>query len=245
MLFNGVNFGVHQGSVLSPLLFILVLEALFRELRTGVPWELLYADDLVLISESLDDCISKFEKWKLEIESKGLRVNSKKTKFMLLGSKNLRDSGAFPCSVRHKGVGVNSVFCSTCSHWVHKRCSGLTGRMKDQAYVCPRCLNLAPPLDYRPIKEVIVGNATMDVEPKFCYLGDMLCADGGCELAVITRCSVAWGKFKKLLPILTSKHIPLELRGKLYRPCVRSALLYGSENWAPTVAVLQRLDMWR
>ena len=95
---------------------------------------------------------------------------------MLLGSENLRDSGAFPCSVCRKGVGVNSVFCSTCFHWVHKRCSGLTGRLKDQAYVCPRCLNLAPPLDYRPIKEVIVGNATMDVEPKFCYLGDMLCA---------------------------------------------------------------------
>ena len=195
-----------------------------------------------MISESLDDCISKFEKWKLEIESKGLRVNSKKTKFMLLGSENLRDPGAFPCNVCRKGVGVNSVFCSTCSHWVHKRFSGLTGRLKDQAYDCPRCLNLAPPLDYRLIEEVIVGNATMDVEPKFCYLGNMSCAGGGCELAVITRFSVTWGKFKKLLPILTSKHSTLELRGKLYTSCVYSALLYGSENWAPTVAVLRRLQ---
>ena len=42
----GVGVGVHQGSVLSPLLFILVLEALLRQFRTGVPWELLYADDL-------------------------------------------------------------------------------------------------------------------------------------------------------------------------------------------------------
>ena len=33
--------GVHQGSVLSPLLFIIVLETLFREFRTGYPWELL------------------------------------------------------------------------------------------------------------------------------------------------------------------------------------------------------------
>ena len=59
---------------------------------------------------------------------------------------------------------------------------------------------------------------------------------------VITRCSVAWGKFKKLLTILTFKHITLELRGKLYTFCVRTALLYGSKNWAPTVAVLQRLQ---
>ena len=33
--------GVHQGSVLSPLLFIMVLEVLSIEFRTGCPWELL------------------------------------------------------------------------------------------------------------------------------------------------------------------------------------------------------------
>ena len=50
-----VKVGVHQGSVLSPLLFIFVLEALSREFRTGLSWELLYEDDLVLIAESIDD----------------------------------------------------------------------------------------------------------------------------------------------------------------------------------------------
>ena len=44
----GVKIGVHQGSVLSPLLFVIVLEALSCEFHTGTPWELLYADDLVL-----------------------------------------------------------------------------------------------------------------------------------------------------------------------------------------------------
>ena len=42
-----VKVGVHQGSVLSSLLFIIVLEALSCEFRCGVPWEDLYADDLV------------------------------------------------------------------------------------------------------------------------------------------------------------------------------------------------------
>ena len=38
----GVRVGVRQDSVLSPLLFIIVLEALSREFCTGCPWELLY-----------------------------------------------------------------------------------------------------------------------------------------------------------------------------------------------------------
>ena len=50
-----VKVGVH--SVLSPLLFIIVLEALSREFRCGVPWEDLYADDLVIIAESLEECV--------------------------------------------------------------------------------------------------------------------------------------------------------------------------------------------
>ena len=66
----GVGVGVHQGSVLSPLLFILVLQALSREFRTGVPWELLYADDLVVIADSLEECISKLQVWKAGMEVK-------------------------------------------------------------------------------------------------------------------------------------------------------------------------------
>ena len=75
----------------------------------------------------------------------------------------------------------------------------------------------------------------------FCYLGDMLCAGGGCKLVIVTRCSTAWGKFKGLFPILTSKHMSLRTRGKVFNACVRSALLHGSETWAPTAPDLQRL----
>ena len=37
-----VKVGVHQGSVLSPLLFIIVLDAISRHCRSGLPWELGY-----------------------------------------------------------------------------------------------------------------------------------------------------------------------------------------------------------
>ena len=68
-----VKVGVHQGSVLSPLLFIIVLEALSREFRAGFPWEDLYADDLVIIADSLEECVRRFSIWKEAMEKKGLR----------------------------------------------------------------------------------------------------------------------------------------------------------------------------
>ena len=40
-----VKVGLHQGSVLSPLLFVIVMEMIFRELQAGFPLELLYADN--------------------------------------------------------------------------------------------------------------------------------------------------------------------------------------------------------
>ena len=71
----GVKVGVHQGSVLSPLLFIIVMEALSRNFRGGLPMELLYADDLVLMAESEELLVEKIRKWKAGMEDKGLRVN--------------------------------------------------------------------------------------------------------------------------------------------------------------------------
>ena len=73
---------VHQGSVLSPLLFIIVLEAMSRKLREGLPMKLLYAADLVLMAELEELLMEKLWKWKKEMEAKGLRVNAGKTKVM-------------------------------------------------------------------------------------------------------------------------------------------------------------------
>ena len=56
-----MKVGVHQGSILNPLLFIIVLEALSQEFCSEVPWEDLNADDLVIIAESLEDCVRSKE----------------------------------------------------------------------------------------------------------------------------------------------------------------------------------------
>ena len=42
---------LHQGSVLSPLLFAVVMGVFSSEERSGLPSQLLYADDLVLMAQ--------------------------------------------------------------------------------------------------------------------------------------------------------------------------------------------------
>ena len=55
---------------------------LSREFRTGCPWELLYADDLMISAESMEELLVKLKTWKAEMEKKCLRVNMGKTKIM-------------------------------------------------------------------------------------------------------------------------------------------------------------------
>ena len=69
-----LNVGVHQGSVLSPLFFIIVLEVVSKEPRVGLSWELLYADDLALTTESENELKAGFKNgrvlWKKRPQNK-------------------------------------------------------------------------------------------------------------------------------------------------------------------------------
>ena len=47
-----VKVGVQQGSILSPLLFALVMDEVTKDIREGVVKEMLYADDIVLIGDN-------------------------------------------------------------------------------------------------------------------------------------------------------------------------------------------------
>ena len=66
-----VKVGVHQGSALSPLLFIMVMDVLTEDVRDGSLMELLYADDLALCGESLNEVMEKYGRWKNAVKGKG------------------------------------------------------------------------------------------------------------------------------------------------------------------------------
>ena len=120
----GVRVGVHQGSVLSPLIFAIVVDVLTEHAREGLLNEILYADDLVLMSESLEDLRERFQRWKRALEGKGLKVNVGKTKTMVSGTEGeITSSKIDPCGICGKRVGSNAVCCIQCMKWIHGRCT--------------------------------------------------------------------------------------------------------------------------
>ena len=92
----------------------------------------------------------KFLKWKKAFESKGRKVNLKKTKVMVRGSKGeVLKSKVDPCAkcakrvmVRQVGDGAKWVMCTKCGKWVHGRCAKkkrVTSTLA-KGFVCELCV---------------------------------------------------------------------------------------------------------
>ena len=102
--------GVHQGHVLLPLVFAIVVDVVTESVRNGLMYKMLYADDLVLMSETMEGLREKFWKWKEAFESKGLKVNLGKTKVVVSRAKGVVSvSKVDPCGICGKRVMANLV----------------------------------------------------------------------------------------------------------------------------------------
>jgi len=113
------------------------MEAISREFRVALPWQLLYADDLAVIAETEEELIKRLNKWKDNVESKGMIVNMNKIKVMISGERQkVRQKAVrWPCEVCSKGVGSNSLQCTSCQKWVHKKCNGIKGSISKVAVI--------------------------------------------------------------------------------------------------------------
>ena len=81
-----VNIGLRQGSVLSPLLFIAVLDLISRKtVEKDAMKKLLYADDLALVANDKQELQETMEEWNGLFTKHGLKLNLEKTEVLHTG----------------------------------------------------------------------------------------------------------------------------------------------------------------
>ena len=100
-----------------------------------------------------------------------MRVNMNKIKVMISGERQkVRQKAVrWPCGVCSKGVGSNSLQCTSCQKWVHKKRSGIKGSMSKvvKSFICRGCL-----VTSAGRTSVDIGaSAKLELVDKFCYLG--------------------------------------------------------------------------
>ena len=78
----GVEVGLHQGSALSPYLFLLLMDVLTEDVRKDVPGSMMFADDIVLCGDDETDMTEYLDTWRRALEDRGMRISRPKTQFI-------------------------------------------------------------------------------------------------------------------------------------------------------------------
>ena len=66
-----------------------------------------------------------------------------------------------------------------------------------KSLICRGCLNLVTSAHRSSVD--IGASAKLELVDKFCYLGDMLSADGDADAAMEVRIRIGWNKFRQLV----------------------------------------------
>ena len=76
-----VKVGLHQGSVLSPFLFNIIMDVLTEGVRKESPWQMMFADDVVLCAEERREAQKDLSSWCNALEKWEMKVSRSKMKY--------------------------------------------------------------------------------------------------------------------------------------------------------------------
>ena len=140
---------------------------------------------------------------------------------MVTGKRNeVIRSGRYPCGVCGRGVGQNSILCTTCRLWCHKRCSGLARLGGNPNFLCSTCAGLGDRSVEEESDDIHIGGEVIEEVEEFCYLGDLLDREGGVEREVRIRVSAAWRKWREISILLVNRSVPVVCRARVYDACI-------------------------
>ncbi|KAK3528988.1 hypothetical protein QTP70_014117 [Hemibagrus guttatus] len=142
-----VEVGLHQGSALSPFLFAIVMDQLSEEVRQESPWTMMFADDIVICSESREQVEENLERWRFALERRGMKVSRSKTEYMCVnereGSGTVRLQGEEVKVQEFKYLGSTVQSNGECAKEVKKRVqAGWNGWGKVSGVLCDRKISV-------------------------------------------------------------------------------------------------------
>ena len=82
-----VKVGLHQGSALSPFLIAVLMDRLTDEVRRESPWNMMFADDIVICGETREEVEVSLERWRDALERRGMKVSRSKTEYMCVNER--------------------------------------------------------------------------------------------------------------------------------------------------------------
>ena len=142
-----VGVGLHQGSALSPFLFAMLMDRLTDEVRQESPWNMMFADDIVICERSREQAETSLERWRDALEKRGMKVSRAKTEYMCLSVNDdggtIRMQGRELVRVKEfKYLGSTVQDDGECWREVKKRVqAGWNGWKKVSGVICDRKLS--------------------------------------------------------------------------------------------------------
>ena len=158
-----------------------MIEVVTKKVRKGLFHEIIYADNLVFMSNSTESIQKKFVSWKDLLQSKALKINNSKTKLMVSCFK-----GQFPTSKINpcdewKKVTINTLSRMKCRKWIHGQCTKwkkVTSAMAED-FICKKCLKTRSEMSVKRL------NDDVETVEGFCYFGNAFIASGGSNMKAV------------------------------------------------------------
>ena len=104
-----MEVGFHQGSAFSPFLFAIMMHSLRENIRKYAPWQIMFADDVVLCGREKDELELELDQWREASEKRGMKVSRAKTEYMCLNGTPLgsvkMQSAQLPHATEFKYLG--------------------------------------------------------------------------------------------------------------------------------------------
>ena len=141
-----VKVGLHQGSALSLFLFAVIMDRLTDEVRREPPWTMLFANDIVICEETINEVEQRLKCQRYALERRGMKVSRSKIEYLCMNGGNddetvkMQDTKV-PRVKEFKYLGSMMQESGSCDREIKKRVqAGWNGWRKVSGVICDRRL---------------------------------------------------------------------------------------------------------